>query len=63
MLEVGGKESEAVALGNLESEASLFFKGILEGLDMVSPREMVAVESVMDGMIWCDSKGNAVGRS
>ena len=46
----------------MESEASLFFEGILDGLNKVSPREVVAVERVVDCMIWCNSKGNAVGR-
>ncbi|GFZ00628.1 hypothetical protein Acr_14g0002630 [Actinidia rufa] len=46
MLEVGGEDLEAVALGDLEGEAAALVAGVLDCLDVVGPGEAVAGEGV-----------------
>lgn len=61
VVEVGGKDEVAVALGELEDEATALVEGVLDGVDLVGPREGVAEEGVVDGVVGCDGEGDALG--
>lgn len=61
VVEIRLEKREAVAFGKLQSEATFLFDGVLYGVDLVRPGEIVAFESVADGVIRCYGEGNAVG--
>ena len=61
VVEVRREEDVAVALRELESEASLLFERVLDSVDVVSPRESVVRERVVDCLVGRDREGNAVG--
>jgi hypothetical protein len=61
VVEIRQEQWLAVALGELESEASLLFQRVLDCVDLVGPGEGVASEGVVDGVIGGDGEGNAVG--
>ncbi len=50
-----------MTLGELESEASFLFERVLDSVDVVGPRQSVAEEGVVNGLVGCDCEGNAVG--
>lgn len=60
-LEVGREEGLAVALGELEGEASPLVQRVLNRLHVVGPGESVTIEGVMDCVIRSDGEGDAVG--
>lgn len=60
-VEIGGEDGMAVALGELEGEAPPLVKRVLNSLDVVGPREGVTIEGVMEGVIWGEGEGDAVG--
>ena len=61
MTQVGGEECLTVVLGQPEGEAPLLLRRVLHRVDVVSPRQVVAVEGVVNGVVWCDGEGNAAG--
>lgn len=62
MLEVRCEELEALAFGKFEGEATLFFDGVLNVVDLVCPRKVVPPEGVINGVIRSQCVRNAFGR-
>lgn len=62
LLEVRGEELEAMAFREFEGEATLLLNGVLNVVDLMCPRKVVAAVNVVDHLIRRHSVGNAVGR-
>lgn len=61
MVDVGTKKCEPATLGELEREAPLLVKRVLDGLNVVGPGKAVAIEGVVNGVVGGDGVRDSVG--
>lgn len=61
VVEVGREDEVAVSFWELENEAATLVEGVLDGVDVVGPREVVSEEGVVDGVIGGYGEGDSVG--
>lgn len=61
VVQVGREDDVAVSFWHLENEVATLVEGVLDGVDVVGPREVVSEEGIMDGVVGRYGEGDSFG--